>query len=134
MNSLHDIMVVGDVHADFGALNTLLNKKRPKIVLQCGDFGFWPNMKAKDRRNRWRERKAPIAKDTRLYWADGNHEDHWSLKARQTNEVYPNVFHMKRGATLTLPDSCHAALFRRKSGDVFDRMLHLAGRGVRWAA
>lgn len=97
-------MVVGDVHAEFGALNALVNKKRPKIVLQCGDFGFWPNIRDMDRRGRLRDRNAPIMQGTRLYWADGNHEDHWSLGKLSSNEVYPNVFYMKRGTTLTLPD------------------------------
>jgi hypothetical protein len=35
-------MVLGDVHGDFPALNRLLVQKRPDLVLQVGDFGFWP--------------------------------------------------------------------------------------------
>ena len=88
------ILVVGDVHAEFGVLNTLINKKKPTIVLQCGDFGYWPDIKAYP--------KVPDA--CKLYWCDGNHEHFWSLKERKSDEVWPNVFYMKRGSTLTLPD------------------------------
>jgi len=34
-------MILGDVHAEFGKLNALVNKKRPGIDLHCGDFGSW---------------------------------------------------------------------------------------------
>ena len=36
------VLVVGDIHGDWGKLNSLLTVKRPDIVLQCGDFGWWP--------------------------------------------------------------------------------------------
>ena len=98
-----DIVVMGDIHGEFGKLNTWVNYKRPDIILQCGDFGYWPKHITK------RERKCgaplvPKMHETKLYWADGNHEDFWSLAERDDNETYPNVFHMKRGSTLDLPD------------------------------
>jgi hypothetical protein len=98
------IMVLGDVHRDFGALNALVNRKRPQLILQCGDFGFWPKITRKDSRGNLKVNRVPIMKDSKLYWADGNHEDHWSLKGLPSNEIWPNVFYMKRGSTLTLPD------------------------------
>ena len=90
-------MVVGDVHGSWGALNNLINSKKPNIILQCGDFGFWPSLHPigpKDIKN----------KDCKIFWCDGNHEDHWALGKLKNNEVAPNVFYMKRGSTLTLPD------------------------------
>ena len=37
------IIIMGDIHADFGALNRFVNKKQPDIILQTGDFGWWPH-------------------------------------------------------------------------------------------
>ena len=46
------IIIMGDVHADFGSLNQFLNKKRPDIILQCGDFGRWPHRHGTDKISR----------------------------------------------------------------------------------
>jgi Icc-related predicted phosphoesterase len=104
MKQDNSIMVLGDVHREFGALNTLVNKKRPEIILQCGDFGFWPNITRHDERGDVIVPKKPVMNDAKLYWADGNHEDHRSLRSLSTNEIWPNVYYMKRGSTMTLPD------------------------------
>jgi len=99
-NGIH---IVGDVHGEFGRLNCWINKKRPDIILQCGDFGYWPNWPAKKRRSRKPE-PTPKLKNGKLYFCDGNHEDHWSLKALDDTEVFPNTFYTPRGSTLKLPD------------------------------
>ena len=98
-----DIVALGDVHGEFGRLNNFVNHRNPQIVLQCGDFGYWPNLNEK-RRNRWHEPTEPKMHETKLYWCDGNHEEFTSLADLTDNEVYPNVFWMKRGSTLDLPD------------------------------
>jgi len=91
-------LITGDIHNVWGELNTLINKKRDRIdrVICCGDFGYWPG-KGQD-----------ISKlkngDIPIYWCDGNHEDHWALAQRESDEVAPNVFYMPRGSTLDLPD------------------------------
>jgi len=108
MNNI-DIMVMGDVHGEWGALNTLVNKKRPNIILQCGDFGYWPRMEEPDYRQRHiragRLPKHPkMPEGTTLYWCDGNHEDHESLGLRDTDEFWPRVIYKPRGSTLELPD------------------------------
>ena len=37
------VIVIGDVHGEFNKLNAFLNKpKNIDIILQCGDFGYWP--------------------------------------------------------------------------------------------
>lgn len=36
------IVVTGDIHGEFSKLNDLINKKRPELILCCGDFGYWP--------------------------------------------------------------------------------------------
>lgn len=110
------ILAVGDIHGDWGKLNTLVNKKRPSIVLQCGDFGWWPQWEVKRntvyhlREKSWTHKGAKLPSDTRLYFCDGNHENHWDLEklmcADRTKPVnlYSNVFYMPRGCVLQLPD------------------------------
>ena len=112
------IFVMGDLHGDWNHLNTFINKKNPDIILQCGDFGYWPKFSGTTSigkpiydsdglptrmRNVWRLEDIKN-KNTKIYFCDGNHEDHESLKNLESNEILPNVFYMKRGSTLTLPD------------------------------
>ena len=84
--------IIRDVHGDFGRLNTFRNHKQPEAVLACGDFGFWPDYVSK------REKKSgkplvPKMHETKLYFCDGNHEDHWALRKLEDNEVYPSVLY-----------------------------------------
>lgn len=90
----YKIIITGDVHAEFGELNTLINKKNPDLVICCGDFGFWPKQIPMNIKN----------PNTKILFCDGNHEDHWELKKLNNNEIKPNVFYMPRGSTYTLPD------------------------------
>lgn len=97
MNELNGTIICGDTHARWGLLNQLINKKRPERVIVCGDFGFWPGeakYELSDLKN----------KDTKVYWCDGNHENHVALAKRTSDEVAPNVFYMPRGSTMKLPD------------------------------
>lgn len=102
------ILVCGDVHGEFSLFNRFLNTERPNIVLQCGDFGYWPKffnttyLNMYGRRQLW---QAEIKnKNTKIFWCDGNHEDHESLKNRKTEELWPGVYYMERGSVLVLPD------------------------------
>jgi hypothetical protein len=90
------IAVLGDVHADFGRLNWWLNKHRPEIVLQCGDWGYWPKFNL--------VKAAKIPAGTRVWFCDGNHEDHESLLALNSTEIQPGLHYVPRGGVLTLPD------------------------------
>jgi hypothetical protein len=119
----HDIIVVGDIHGDFGALNSLINKGQPQIVLQCGDFGYWPLFVQPDR---YGNIATPKAGNCRVHWCDGNHEDHWRLRDRRTDELWPNVFYQPRGSTLTLPDG-RVVLFMG-GADSYDKNTRLLGK------
>lgn len=89
--------MAGDVHGNFGWFNRMLNKKRPDLVICCGDFGYWPKLPG----HRFEDIRPQGSK---ILWCDGNHEDHWSLRDREKDEIVPNVIYMPRGSTYKLPD------------------------------
>lgn len=96
------IIVAGDIHARWDILNSMIAEQRPDLLLQCGDFGYWPAMAYAD--------SVPVVcrypspGNAQLHWCDGNHEDYWRLAKRETNEIWPGVIYQPRGSTLTLPD------------------------------
>lgn len=112
-----EILVVGDIHGYWSPVNALLNQKKPKIILQCGDFGYWPKWNDTTTimvENDFSEKKLkPFDQyglkneNCSIFWCDGNHEDHESLAQIVTNnklEIQPNIFYQPRGSTITLPD------------------------------
>ena len=116
------ILVVGDVHGEFGKLNALINVKKPDLILQCGDFGYWP---------KWSLRHVtPIdkvkTKGAKLLFCDGNHDDHWSLRDRESDELAPNVFYMPRGSTYELDDGRNILFMG--GADSIDKHLRMLGR------
>jgi len=94
------VYIAGDIHARWIYLNYFFDQNPEDcIILQCGDFGYWPHFEKHrimefDIRNN----------NSKIHFCDGNHEDHHSLLKLTDNEICPNVFYMKRGSTLTLPD------------------------------
>lgn len=100
MNRNNRIAVCGDIHGNFGPLNTFMNKHKDHldIILQCGDFGYWP-------REIFYYQHPLKNGEIKIFWCDGNHEDHEEIKRiDESGEVYPNVYYMKRGSVLVLPD------------------------------
>jgi len=107
----NEILVCGDIHGEWGPLNKLISRYKPEIILQCGDFGWWPKLhnteliKTGRRWKKWNQYGLKNG-DTKIYFCDGNHEDHWDLKEYDgMKEIMPNVFYMPRGSVLELPDS-----------------------------
>jgi len=105
-------LVVGDIHGEFAKLNKIINRRRDSIdmILQCGDWGYWPKFHGTTYVDRITG-KVKIENNynvkngkTKIYFCDGNHEDHESLNKLESNEIIPNIFYMKRGTTLTLDD------------------------------
>ena len=94
-----NILVIGDTHGRWELLNKhIFNENiNVDIILQVGDFGFWPGLP-----------KCNLSRinngDTKIYFCDGNHEDFHALNSLENNEVSENIFYMKRGSTLKLPD------------------------------
>jgi hypothetical protein len=114
------IVIMGDIHADFGALNRFVNKKKPDIILQCGDFGWWPHRHLVERisRNHFFDQYAIKLQGTCFYWCDGNHENHDDLQQRvrlaqgaPIEIPVPGCFYMRRGSVLTLPDGRNVLFF-----------------------
>jgi len=120
------IIVVGDIHGDFQILNHLIETQHPEIILQCGDFGYWP------REYGWPPDDPPLRNGkTKIYWCDGNHEDHEDHEDHEelshiveSNkcEIAPNCFYQPRGSILTLPDGRSVLFFGgAASGDKWRR-------------
>lgn len=102
MNHNSKIVAVGDLHGDFIWLNDFIKKYQPEIILQCGDFGHWPRQKWY---NRFMNDNGGIRTgDTKIYWCDGNHEDHEAISKLKDYQIHPNVFYQPRGSMITLPD------------------------------
>lgn len=116
------VLITGDIHNDFHKLNTIINHKNPELVICCGDFGYWPNVPKFEKLENIKPNKSIIR------WIDGNHEDHWSLKNRLSDEIVPNVIYMPRGSTYTLPDG-RTMLFMG-GGDSIDK--NYRKLGVDW--
>jgi len=93
------VLITGDIHNNFGRLNELINRRNADLIICCGDFGYWPDVD-------WAEPLSNIKlqKTKKLLWCDGNHENHWALQARQTDELAPGIIYMPRGSTYQLED------------------------------
>jgi|LSQX01.2.fsa_nt_gb Icc-related predicted phosphoesterase len=105
------IIIAGDFHGKFGPVNTLIAKYKPSIILQCGDFGWWPRFHGQEYKIGYMKtaiwnQYSLNNKDTKIFWCPGNHEDWESLNGitKNNNEVMPNVFYLERGHIIELPD------------------------------
>lgn len=123
-----NIILAGDLHGVWRNINFLIAKHKPSIILQVGDFGWWPKYDNTHkistdvwRRRHWEDVLAP-KKQTKwrlnglkvnqgkLYFCPGNHEDWIDLERMGTSfdpkpvEVLKNIFYMPRCSTLNLPD------------------------------
>lgn len=116
---------MGDLHHTWQRPNMLIAKHRPSIVLQCGDFGWWPKWHKTTHASHGTSRRDPMTGirraapfnqyglrtgDAKVYWCPGNHED-WEELNRLADsynptpvEVHKNIFYMPRCSTLDLPD------------------------------
>lgn len=124
----HRILIVGDIHGYFRALDAAIKRFRPLLVLQCGDFGIWP------RRSMARLAEGFTTNDGRIvpvHFCDGNHEDHQALAELRKYETPPyelgrGVYYQPRGSTITLPDG-RAVLFAG-GADSIDKNMRTRGQ------
>lgn len=132
------VYIAGDLHGDWDTFNPFINAKIRQskqlrsyidtydevevIILQTGDFGFWPHKHnstelSRNGRSRWNQYGIKNAvsgiKDglVKIYWCDGNHENHDVLdvlEAQQPDqpfiEIMPGVYFATFGSIVTLLD------------------------------
>ena len=116
-----NIIVCGDIHGYWRHLNELISKKNPELILQCGDFGWWPkfhetktiNSEEYDFVGHTRFRKSWNQfgiknPNTIILFAPGNHEDWTDLALREETtkefEVMPDVHYRPFASLYELPD------------------------------
>lgn len=114
------IIVAGDLHSEWKTLNAMIAAEQPEIILQTGDFGYWPRLRVRSMKKSSYQSlhgfSSPLSqirpfsasrianRDTKIYFCPGNHEDWDSLDKLKNNEIAPNIFYMKKGSMLMLPD------------------------------
>jgi len=94
------VMFVGDVHGNYDVFSKLVNANSPDVVIQCGDFGYFPNMGTD-------KRTSLLDIEQEVYFCEGNHEDYTALSFLEEDGcVYnlKNIRHKKRGSVLTIGD------------------------------
>ncbi len=141
----NDILVAGDIHGRWSYVSILINKKKPIIILQTGDWGWWPNFhntRALDtgeftgdlrRKPKW-NLYGIKNKDTKIYFCDGNHENHWALRDIISHPCHGDpprmgqdgIYYMRRSSTLKLPDGRVVMFFG--GADSIDKKSRILGR------
>ncbi len=115
------VMILGDVHGAFSRINELICRQRPEMIIQCGDFGYFPEeIRMESLSQRWVRPFDPAfavknvlssGKRIPIYWCDGNHEHFPTLFSKwkeagariEPLEIGPEMYYMPRGSTLELP-------------------------------
>lgn len=114
---------MGDVHGNWGALNSLMNKLSQKNpdenikIFQLGDFGYWwtPTLSTGfDENGEYftfsctpEPNTIKIPENVQLYWVDGNHENHNEREKYALGEIHeiePRFYYCARFSTLELPE------------------------------
>lgn len=98
------ILVVGDTHGDTGQLFAVIDravKWKADLILQVGDFGYWPRTPSGPKFLRKIEARLALH-GLELLWIDGNHEDFDKLLALPIQDdgrrrISDHVFHLPRG-------------------------------------
>lgn len=95
------LLVAGDTHGDIGwagHLTSVAADKGASVVLQVGDFGYWPRVTIEGNRPHHHEFLGRIASDCKAYgideWIviDGNHDDHRELSMLASGGTDDNGF------------------------------------------
>jgi predicted phosphodiesterase len=91
------VLIAGDIHGHWLYLNELIEAQKPDLILQTGDFGYFPKIKQYHPHHIQNGH-------TEIRFIDGNHEDHDRLSKIRHPEIRPGIFYQKRGSTITLED------------------------------
>lgn len=98
------ILLVGDLHANTGAAFQVLDHAAEvgaDLVLQVGDYGWWPRDAAGQKFIRKVEKRLAL-RGLDLWWIDGNHEDFDRLEAHPVDgdgrrQLSEHAWHLPRG-------------------------------------
>lgn len=91
------MILVGDIHGDFAFMKRVMVENPDKVIIQVGDFGYWPFLS-----NTWHDLEIP----GKVYFIEGNHDylpDLMDLKI--VTEVWKNAFYVPRSTVLELEDT-----------------------------
>lgn len=96
-----NVLILGDVHGNFGGLKEFIHEASPDLVLQCGDFGVWPPGGIGLLQQWFSDLECD------LYFCPGNHE--WwdeldALESGKIHQVAETVFYCAFGSTLRVND------------------------------
>lgn len=97
------LLIAGDWHGNTGWARTVIehaHRNDCDTIIQCGDFGYWT-----DTPNTTRYLSSLQADlehyDMRLYWVDGNHEDHDRIdhawRTMQYTSGHKRIIYLPRG-------------------------------------
>ena len=131
--------LVGDTHANSGWFTRVINEMADdgiKVIVQLGDFGWWPHLSFISDVSRAAKRAGVV-----VLFIDGNHENHPHLRSTAINadpdsyhaarpvRVHPHLWHLPRGCAWEWNKVC----FRGLGGAVsVDQRLRVPG--VSWFA
>lgn len=121
------ILIAGDVHGDFDALQAVISHTGAEMILQTGDFGYWPEHSLhRLPAGGFRTREGKLVT---VHFCDGNHEDHPALRRLVRSgetEIAPGVHYQARGSVMQLPDG-RRVLFAG-GADSVDKALRVKGK------
>ena len=128
------VLVVGDLYCNTGAVFQVIEhaaRMQADLILQVGDFGFWP--RTESGRKFLRKTEARLAlRGLDLWWVDGNHDDLVALRSRPIEadgrrRVSEHVWHLPRGHRWVWEDTVWVAAGGAVSVDRYGRT-----EGVSW--
>lgn len=127
-------LVVGDLHANTATALQVFDYAAAvsaDVILQVGDFGFWP--RTEPGRKFLRKTEARLAQlGLDLWWVDGNHDDLKALRTRPVEvhgrrRVSEHMWHLPRGHRWSWGDTIWVAAGGAVSVDRYGRT-----EGVSW--
>jgi len=106
------IFGVGDLHARWDPINQLIINEAPDIILQVGDYGWWPHYHGKTGLigsiifDQYGLINKQNGKTTKIFWCPGNHEnwDELDKLGHDIIEVQEGIFYCPFGTLIELPE------------------------------
>ena len=75
------VLFVGDTHVEFAFMNYALKELKPDVAIVVGDFGYWKKSDFSETGDETGYFFDSLVNDhTKVYFCDGNHENHKLLR------------------------------------------------------